>query len=131
MAPSFSFFYPERLAPLPPHPSPHSAAMNHPTAGRQTYSSSSQDAHRHHRPNPAHNQALVGSNQRIAASNARRIEYAPGGYVSCGTGMFSGRTIRAEVIEIQKANVGRKCVSVVHATSATRLGPLSLFFLRN
>jgi len=82
--------------------------MNHPTAGRQTYSSSSQDAHRHHRPNPAHNQALVGQNQRIAAGNARRIEYAPGGYVSCGTGMFSGRTIRAEVIEVQKANVGRK-----------------------
>lgn len=102
--------------------------MNHPTAGRQTYSSSSQDAHRHHRPNPAHNQALVGSNQRIAASNARRIEYAPGGYVSCGTGMFAGRTIRAEVIEVQKANVGRKYVSVVHATSATRLGLLSLFF---
>jgi len=50
------------------------------------------------------------------SSNVQRIGYAPGGYVSCGTGIFAGRTIRAEVIEVQKANVGRKCVSVVHAT---------------
>jgi len=53
---------------------------------------------------------MVGPNQRMAASNARRIEYAPGGYVSCGTGMFANRTIRAQVNEIQKANVGRKSV---------------------
>jgi len=32
----------------------------------------------------------------------------PGGYIECGAGMFVGRTIRAEVAEVQKANVGRK-----------------------
>ena len=115
------------IGPLPPHPSPHSATMNHPTAGRPTYSSSSQDVHYHHRPNPAHSQDMVGPNQRVAANNARRIEHLPGGYVACGTGMFASRTIRAEVHEVQKANVGRKCVSIVHAMSTTRLGPLSLF----
>jgi len=82
--------------------------MNHPTDGHQTYPSSSQDVHLHHRPNPAHSQPVAGPNQRTAASNARRIQYAPGGYISCYTGMFAGRTIRAEVNEIQKANVGRK-----------------------
>jgi hypothetical protein len=87
--------------------------MNHPTAGHQTYTSSSQDVRHHHRPNPAHSQAMVGPTQRMAANNARRIEYVPGGYIPCGTGMFTGRTIRAEVNEVQKANVGRKCVFVV------------------
>ena len=128
VAPSLFFYLPNDWPPLPPHPSSHSKAMNHHTAGRQTYSSSSQDVHHHHQPNPAHNQAMVGSSQRVAASNARRIAHLPGGYVLCGTGMFAGRTIRAEVNEVQKANVGRKCVSVVRAMSATRLGPLSLFF---
>jgi hypothetical protein len=36
-----------------------------------------------------------------------------GGYIFCGAGMFTGRTIRAEVEEVQKANVGRKCVFVL------------------
>jgi len=55
------------------------------------------------------------------SSNAQRIEYAPGGYVSCSTGTFAGRTIRAEVIEVQKANVGRKCVCLSrHGCHSTR-----------
>ena len=103
--------------------------MNHSTAGHHSYSSSSQNVHHHHRPNPAHNQTMVGPNQRVAASNARRIEYMPGAYISCCTGIFAGRTIRAEVVEVQKANVGRKCVSVVYPMSAIRLGSLSLFFI--
>jgi len=51
---------------------------------------------------------MVGHHQRLPASSARRIEHVPGGYVACGAGMFVGRTIRAEVVEVQKANVGRK-----------------------
>ena len=117
----------ERLAPLSPHPPPHSAVMNHQSDGHQAYPSSSQDVYHHHRPNPAHNQAMFGPNQRLAANNARRVEYAPGSYITCGTGIFAGQTIRAEVVEVQKANVGRKCVLIVHPMSPTRLGPLSLF----
>jgi hypothetical protein len=51
---------------------------------------------------------MVGPNQLLAARNARRVEYPPSIYIPCDTGMFAGRTIRAEVKEIQKANVGRK-----------------------
>ena len=113
VAPSFSFFYlPNDWPPFPPTLLSHSEAMNYPADGRHTYPSSSQDGHYHHRPNPALTQAMVGPHQRITASNARRIEYVPGGYVSCGAGMFANRTVRAEVKEIQKANVGRKYVLV-------------------
>ena len=63
----------------------------------------------------------------VAARNARRIEYVLSVHVQCDTGMFAGRTIRAEVNEVQKANVGRKCVPFHHASSATRRGPLPLF----
>ncbi|KAF9777833.1 hypothetical protein BJ322DRAFT_1025561 [Thelephora terrestris] len=45
---------------------------------------------------------------RRLGTNPRRIEYMDGGYIFCGAGMFTGRTIRAEVEEVQKANVGRK-----------------------
>ena len=93
--------------PSPPPPCP--AIMLRSNDGHQSYSSS-QDVHHQHRPNPAHSQAMVGPNQRAAASNARVVEYPPSVYIPCDTGMFAGRTIRAEVNEIQKANVGRKCV---------------------
>jgi hypothetical protein len=76
--------------------------MNHPN---HSYPSSSQNLHYQHRP--AHNQGYVGNNQRLG-TNPRRIEYMDGGYIFCGAGMFTGRTIRAEVEEVQKANVGRK-----------------------
>jgi hypothetical protein len=95
------------LAPLSPHPPSHSVVMNHQADGHQAYPSSSQDVYPLHRPDPSHNQAMFGASQRLAASSARRI-YAPGSYVSCGTGIFAGLTIRAEVTEVQKANVGRK-----------------------
>lgn len=84
--------------------------MNYPTDGHHPYPSSSQDVYHHHRPNPALSHLMVGHNQSLAASSARRIEPVSDGYISCGAGMFVGRTIRAEVKEIQKANVGRKCV---------------------
>jgi len=51
---------------------------------------------------------MVGHNHRLADTSARRIEHVSDGHISCGAGMFIGRTIRAEVKEIQKANVGRK-----------------------
>ena len=51
-------------------------------------------------------------NQHLAANSSQRVEYPPSSYVSCGTGVFANQTIRAEVIEIQKANVGKECVAV-------------------
>jgi hypothetical protein len=82
----------------------------------------------HHRPNPVHSQAMLGFNQLAASRNARRVEYPPGVYIQCDTGTFAGRTIRAEMNEVQKANVGRKYVFFRHALSATQPGPLPLFF---
>jgi hypothetical protein len=70
---------------------------------------------------------MLGSNQLVAARNARRIVYPPNVYIQCDTGMFAGRTIRAEVNEVQKANVGRKYVFFHRALSATRLEPPPLF----
>jgi hypothetical protein len=85
--------------------------MNHPTDRHHPYpSSSSQDVYHHHRPNPTHTQVMIGHNHPLAASSARTIEYPSEPHISCGAGVFAGRTIRAEVTEIQKANVGRKCV---------------------
>ena len=104
--------------------------MNHLTDGHQTYSSSSQDVHRHYRPNPAHSQALVGPNQLAAAREARPVEYPPTGYITCDTGMFAGRTIRAEAHEVQKANVGRKYVFFRRGLGATRPQPLPLLKLK-
>jgi len=81
--------------------------MHRSTDGHQSYSSSQNISH-HHRPNPAHSQDMVGPNHAAAARNARVVQYPPSIYIPCDNGMFSGRTIRAEVHEIQKANVGRK-----------------------
>ena len=49
------------------------------------------------------------------ASTAARVGVpgGVGGYISCSAGVFASRTIRAEVNEIQRANVGRKYVSVL------------------
>lgn len=58
-------------------------------------------------PNISHHQAFVGRRQAIGAQNARSIEHQSP-YFQCNTGVFSGQTIRAEVTEIQKADVGRK-----------------------
>ena len=93
--------------------------MNHPTDGHHPFPSSSQTVHHFHRSNPAHTQVMIGHNQRLTPNIPRRIEHLDGGYISCGTGRFTGRTIRAEVREIQKANVGRKCVSL-RAVQAAR-----------
>lgn len=58
-------------------------------------------------PNVSHNQAFTSRRQQIGAQNARQVQYeAP--IFRCTTGIFSGQTIRAEVKEIQKADVGRK-----------------------
>ena len=57
--------------------------------------------------NASHDQAFVGRRQAIGAQNARQVEHsAP--LFRCTSGMFNGQTIRAEVKEIQKADVGRK-----------------------
>lgn len=82
--------------------------MNHP--GHHPYPSSSQNLHYQHRP--PYNQVNVGHNQRLGG-DPRRIEHVDGGYILCGAGIFTGRTIRAEVEEVQKANVGRKCVFIL------------------
>ena len=126
MAPSLPSSISRTIGPLPPPPPSHSAAMNNPTDGHQTYPSSSQDVHQHHRPNPAHSQTMVGPNQRTAANNARPI-YSPDSDIPCSTGIFATRTIHAVVSEIQKANVGRKCVSVLTPHMQLGPGPLSLF----
>ena len=94
--------------------------MNHLTDGHQAYPSSSQDVHHNHRPNPAHNHDMFGPSQRMAGRNAKPIAYPSNIHIQCDTGMFAGRTIRAEVKEIQKANVGRKCVFSRRASSATQ-----------
>jgi hypothetical protein len=82
--------------------------MNHLIDGHQSYSSSSQDLRHNHRPNPVHNHDMFGPNQLVAGRKAKTIAYPPHPYIQCDTGMFAGRTIRAEVNEVQKANVGRK-----------------------
>lgn len=102
--------------------------MNHPTSDNQSYSSS-QDILRYHRHNPVHGHPIVGHNERLAASNARRIQHMPGGYVPCGDGMFAGSTgstIRAEAIEVQKANVGRKCVFAASPSAPLNFVALSI-----
>jgi hypothetical protein len=63
----------------------------------------------------------------VAAENPRRPMLPPNVYINCDTGIFAGRTIRGEVNEIQKANVGRRCVLFRHASSTTRPGLLPLF----
>jgi len=81
--------------------------MNHHLSdGRQPYAL--QGGHHHHRHVPSHGQDVVRHNLPMGASTARRIQPAPSEYITCDTGMFAGRTIRARVTEIQKANVGRK-----------------------
>jgi hypothetical protein len=60
-------------------------------------------------PNLSHHHAFVGRRQAIGAENARPIEY-PSPLFQCTTGVFAGQTIRAQVTEIQKADVGRKSV---------------------
>ena len=43
-------------------------------------------------------------------SNARRHSTSSiGAYVSFASGPFAGRTVRAEIVEVQKADLGRKC----------------------
>ena len=79
----------------------------------------------HHWPNLTHGQFMLGSNQ-LAAARTPRIECAPSVYIRCDTGMFAGCTIRAEVNEVQKANMGRKCVFSRRTLSATRSRPLLL-----
>jgi hypothetical protein len=66
--------------------------------------SSSGQPHPIHAP---HHQAFVGRPQTIGAQNARQVEQSLSLF-HCTTGMFDGQTIRAEVTEIQKADVGRK-----------------------
>lgn len=123
MAPSLPSSISRTIGPPPPHlPPSHSEVMLRSTDGHQ--SRSSQDVHHQHRPNPAHSQAMFGPTQLMAARNAPRVEYPPSIYIPCDTGMFSGRTIRAEVNEVQKANVGRK---YVFRCRATRLEPLPFF----
>lgn len=124
VAPSFFFYLPNDWPPLPSSPT----AMHRLVGGHQTYPSSSQDVHHSHRPNPTHSQTMFGPNQLVAASNARRIQHPPTTYIRCDTGMFAGRTIRAEAIEVQKANVGRKCV-FYHPSSVTSLGLSHFHFL--
>jgi len=113
------------IGPFRSSPSPPPTVMLRSTDGHQPYSS--QDVRHQHRPNPAHSQDMVGPNQLVAARDARMVEYPPSPYIPCDTGMFAGHTIRAEAIEIQKANVGRKCVFCRRASSPTRPEPPPLF----
>lgn len=45
-------------------------------------------------------------NQRVAVPS----QHVPNSPIKCESGRFVGRTIRAEMDEIQKANIGRPCV---------------------
>lgn len=82
--------------------------MNHHTDGHHPFPSSSQTIHHFHRSDPARTQVIIGHNQRLTPNLPRRIERLDGGIFSFHTGVYMGRTVRAEVKEIQKANVGRK-----------------------
>lgn len=46
----------------------------------------------------------------LSVNTAKPIGPPGPGFIQCDAGMFAGRTIRAEVNEVQKANVGKKCV---------------------